>query len=362
MWIKLDDSLKRVSQDHHHELIGLESILSSIFHGQHALALSSALGDQLLSLPLSRQSVAAIKNSLKKSAEQLSAWRQALFKLSITMDGRLVNKISESVWNLPISLIAEKGMPKSLILAENLTDARLYKHSAEHYRIISKSAHRLSAQLLSGGGGDTPKVLQHELLQTDFFIFCITDSDKPHPAAGASPTSKKCKENIAKSNWIGYHFAINEREAENILPKTLVEDSLGRPELREILIKFQSLQSHNYTDAEWEYLDLKEGTLYSKCISAIDFWKRASDAAGKRGAIRAGCLRDGSCQLQSEKCDCFVAPGMGDKFLEHAAEYLDRQTPHAAALRVKTSSNSQSWLQIGESVSSWTAATEKIRA
>lgn len=363
MWLKLDDSLRQISDDHQQEIYGLELALLSIFQGEHALALSSGLGDELLKLPLSRHSVAAIKNSTRKSAEQISAWRQSPFKISITFNDKLVKKISPSEWILPISLIAQNGMPKSLVLAEDLTDARLYKHSAEHHRILNNTAHKFSTQLLSGGGGSTPKILQHELQQRHFFIFCITDSDRNYPAAGANSTSKKCKENIVRSDWIGHHYALREREAENVLPKNLIEDTLSRPEHKETFEKYCILQNHKYTDAEWEYLDLKQGTLLSKCCGAIDFWSRAAKDACKRGVINEICLQDGSCcRAAGEECGCLIAPGMGEKFLEHTADYLDHQTSHSSALRVKTAGNSKSWLQIGASIFSWAAATEKIRA
>jgi len=362
MWLKLDESIKSININSATEIAGLETLLHAVFRGEHALACSYLLGKHILGLRLSQQSIATLTSSITKSSEFNAIWEDSKFKILITKEGDQVKVNSQNRWSVPLKFIATKGMPRSLLLAENLTDAKLYKHAAEHYRILNRQHYKIHTELRGGGGADTPKILDHEILSQNHFIYCITDSDKSYPTAPTNSTSKQCTEKSARSKWVTFHHSMDEREAENIVPKTILEDVFEQPEHKETLIKFRKLKDCKFSPDEWCYLDLKLGTPMEKSIISHDFWKDAVSKALTRGDIDATCYETRSCTSEDkESCKCHIAIGMGEKFLEHTISYLESQSSHASAQRVKTAENRKFWLDTGESIFNWSAATERIR-
>lgn len=362
MWIIIDESIAQISADSHLQLQGLETLLLSIARGEHALAVKRGIAEILYGLPLSAISKATLLGAAQRAAEFLSKSSAAQYKAYIHYDNVPFSKISDSEWRISIDFLALNGMPMSAILAENLTDAEIYEYSAHHYRALAQERFHFKIARLGGGGADTPKTLASEINQKTWFIFCLTDSDKLSPIDSANQTSRECSRIVERAAWVARHLVLEEREAENHVPKTLIQDTLELPPHRDSWERFQKIEALNISDTQWKYLDLKEGTSLKKCFGNKQFWIDPIKTSVLHALSIAECENLDACPSNAEKpCSCVVCPGISKKILENVLGYLQQNSVHVTARRAKTSANIIPWLETGKAICDWGAALERRR-
>src|SRR5262249_13967025 len=106
-------------------------------------------------------------------------------------------------WTMPLRELGRTGVRRTVLLAENRTDAELYLVCARHYAVHAKlGSCRVVAEARGGGGSD---IVQNFLAIVDErldWCLCITDGDVLCPASGHSPTSEACEDIAQMSNWI----------------------------------------------------------------------------------------------------------------------------------------------------------------
>lgn len=363
MWIIIEEDIAGISTDSRKPLQGLETVLLSIARGEHALAVNFGVAKKIAMLPLSSISKATILEAGRRSSEYIGQSRSSRYKTHIKLNGPPFKAISNSEWEISIDFISDNGMPKSALLAENLTDAEIYQYSAYHYQALSKEKLNFKIVLLGGGGADTPKTLQNEINQKSWFVFCITDSDKLSPTDSVNQTCRDCSKIISKGDWISFHAALEEREAENHIPITLIEDTINSPQHKDSKERLQIISNINLSDDQWKYVDLKDGTPLRKCLKNKNFWSSAIKSSARAGLVMNVCEEVLDCPSQDYKsCTCMISPGISDKLLENVLGYLRKNGVHLTANRAKTAKNVMPWFETGKSIFEWGAAVEKRRA
>jgi hypothetical protein len=361
MWLVADDSLGRIQEDMVEELLGLECLLTSIARGEHAIAIKPSTAASLAKLPISRAARAVLQTAGQKAPEYRSRAQRAEYRCHVELDGPLNQQRSETEWKLQINFIARFGMPKSAVLAENLTDAEIFKYSAEHYRSLSTENFDFHIALLGGGGADTPKTLLHELTQRNWFVFCITDSDRISPDSAINHTSRECFKITTNNSWVSSHRSLEEREAENHIPFTLVKDSVDKAGFQDQMRRYMEIEELNLAPVHWRYLDLKEGTRLRKCFGARKFWGPAIEQAIKNKAISEKCGASDSCKEDASACKCLISPGIAEKILETILDHLRSNSIPATAKRAGTAANSASWSATGKALCDWGASVARQR-
>lgn len=363
MWIIIDEAISNISTDSQKELQGLETLLLSIARGEHALAVNFGVAKKLAMLPLSIISKATILEAGRRASEYISQSRSSRYKAYIKLDGPPITAISNYEWEISIAFLSDNGMPKSALLAENLTDAEIYQYSAYHYQALSKDKLNFKIALLGGGGADTPKTLKNEIDQKNLFVFCITDSDKLSPLDSVNQTCRACSKIINEAVWIAFHSALEEREAENHIPITLIEDTINCPQHKDSRNRFHIISDINFSEDQWKYIDLKEGTSLRKCFENKDFWSNVIQPSACTELAINICKDFLYCLSQgTQSCNCIIAPGISTKLLENVLRFLKENGIHLTANRIKTARNVKPWLETGKSICEWGAAVEKRRA
>lgn len=365
MLLVLDDSLRQADPSDGNIRSALEQLLYAVGRGEHAMAVHPPTARHLLQIQLSPMPKAVLKHALENAPNLLAQYRVAKFRVRIVVEGKDPRKIGDSEWSLPLDWVRSNGVPTSCVLGENTRDAELFRMAAEQYLARVRTGCTIKLNVAGGGGADTPRTLATEIKNRRQFVLCITDSDKACPVAPESHTSRECAEIGRATGWIAWHFSLEEREIENLLPVNLVEDvvqSLGQSDLDD---KLESLKCIAAQDAlVWRYLDLKNGTPLRLMFGACSkFWEQFREHSICLNSSRRACIDDARCAAASRAdCACFIAPPLGQRILEHVGTYLAKRSTQEAAKRSSTSANAARWGEVGALVSEWGVAAPKVRS
>lgn len=365
MWMVLDESLIQTDPAAANVRSALEQLFYAVGRGEHAIAASPSVARHLLQVELSPIPKTVLRQVLDMAPDLLARLHVAKSKVRIVAQGMQPARLIGPEWSLPLEWIRQNGVPISCILGENMRDAELFRICAMHQAALVRTGNSIRLDIGSGGGADTPRVLATEIETQRRIFLCITDSDRACPCAPQSHTSNECARITNASTWISHHFALIEREIENLLPANLVDDvvlSLSPSDLDSRLSALREISVGN-TEA-WAYFDLKEGTPLRAMFGACcDFWAEFKDHAICRNGSKQQCLDEERCVAATrDECKCVIAPPLGQKILDHVCAYVAKHSLHATAKRSSTSINGARWAEIGAMVAEWGAAMPKLRS
>jgi hypothetical protein len=257
-----------------------------------------------------------------------------------------------STWFAPIVLFSDAGLLQTAILCENEIDSQLYLLFAEMYCSRNKIRGFLPKGRERGGGGSVLPIALDRYLRSEISpCLCFTDSDKVAPHRPVSETSKRCEIAVVEArNRIAAHIALNEREAENILPLDLLR------QVSDVETIKKHLAPLFIQDREcWSYLDLKEGITLDWILKQDGptqlYWQPISAMLKKRRSVCKICK--GGASVVGNGCGCTKVAGLGVKVLSKAVSYLT-ENPHRLTLRLLD--NDLRWERIGKVVFDFTVA------
>lgn len=365
MWFVLDESLLEVDPANVLVRSAVEQFLYAVALGEHALAAKPAVPRRLLTFDLSPRPRAVLLEVLGRAPELLAALGESRYHVRIVGNPGDVKRVSGSEWTMSLDRFNASGVPKSVLLCENVRDGALYRESGKHHAIAARAKVKIALDLENGGGADTPNVLKGHMAAQNKFVLCITDSDKCCPSSAMNATSKECSTIASDPTWVAEHLPLRERELENVLPRALLVDAIEAKNAKDVMARLEQLTAlaGSHTEA-WEHFDLKDGTRLKDAFGSCGtFWRTATkhDICAKHS--RHDCVASLKCAASSEEdCACLLAPALGQKIADHLLDHLKLCSPHAAEKRVSGSANGARWLEIGSYVSSWGAAGAKLRS
>lgn len=364
MWIEVDESLvDLIPAANASQCAALDSIALSAFHGKNFLYAKRRTLDWMCSQEISSASK-SVCLWLQNRLSEYSALREFVkVKLIVVSGGKHLNFCETGRWELPISVLEENPVASCTLLAENLTDADIYLLAAEHY----KKHHKLNGVSInlipSGGGGNQiyPSFAKF-IDRRDTYCLSVTDTDKDYPGAESNDPSKNCRDIANERRWVAAHIDVPARELENILPINIVEDAISSDNgAVDLHLRFERIKSRiEHFHAALLYCDLKMGTKYSWALGKhgnrekAEFWEGYLNS--RQPAIRVcgnGC---------DEGCDCFMIESLGDKVAEKFLEFCRNNSTYKQYERMKTSSNANQWLAVGNAVFDWGVALSKSRS
>lgn len=251
-----------------------------------------------------------------------------------------------NVLRVPLSRFAKSDHLREVqLLGENLSDAELYKMLGEMY-CLREPSWIVHCEPQNGGGSTTHRVYAQNM-QKNLITLCILDSDHKHPRARLGSTASKVEKEKKEEDLANVHI-LTVRELENLIPNLLTEAILENedsdPERKRAAAYLQE-GAQGHLKSVFPYLDLKEG-LHS--LPNEPFWQTHQASLETHAYHKKDCPR--------KDCGCPLVPGLGDKCLAGAIDFLEHKTPR------KRAELFASWFEgeletIGRLVSHWCCAS-----
>jgi hypothetical protein len=231
------------------------------------------------------------------------------------------------------------------LVAENIVDARAYSEAARQYAVLSDVQLTMArhSKEMSGGSGNANVVLEERLKDGIAPVLCVIDSDKIFPAHGGSASVGKCRKVIEDIPGVGFFFATQERELENILPIPFVEaaiDAMNRSVERDILLDNLKVMKEIAAKKPTVYphIDIKNGT----CLAWIESKKDDAFRYFGKEKVRQAC----GCK---KSCGGKISPPLVEAILDKTVELMAKSAPREIRLALKDMHIS-SWVELGAMV------------
>lgn len=343
----------------------IENILASGVDGNHLILAELTTLRRLAELNvLSARSKSYLRRMINSFSEVGSLIRSIDF--FYTIEGPLVDPYKvdggES-WHIPLlSFNRMESVAKTTLLAENLTDCKIYQHAADHFRILNGFRNlKISFTNQGGGGSTTAEEIRRRVADPTGICLCIIDSDRLSPNSDIGLTAQSCLAAVNDSQkWWLELFLTLKRELENELPESFVVKALtSNAEFQNILDTFlRNKESLTTIDIQViSYLDLKEGLslnwILSQSESVKAFWLNAIGSLVVESHCKTTCMSStvcGSLELEDQRCrsDNLVS-GIGKSLLTIVLNWLNTENPVSAAKMLKNSGD-DGWLVLGRKV------------
>lgn len=364
MWLEVDESLVDLYPTlNESQCAGLEAIALSVFHGKNSLFAKKRTLDWMMNQELS-SAAKSVCLRIKNRLSEYSSLRDFVgLKILIVGSNRILHYDDQGLWELPLKILEENPVTTCSLLTENLSDADIYLIAAEHYKKHIKINGLITNLTPFGGGGNQIyPAFKRFIDRKESFCFSITDTDRDYPTAESNETSKNCRSLAQERKWVADHLDVPARELENILPINLVEDAIfddrGSVDLHE---RFEKIKLR-IVDQPMALLfcDLKMGTKFSWASThhgnqeKARFWREFIDSRSPPlHNCGNGCKND---------CECFLIESLGEKVAEKFLDFCKKNSIQKQYERMKTSANSDKWLEVGKAVFNWGVATPRSRS
>jgi hypothetical protein len=349
------------------DVSSIEALAQSAFKGFHIVTIESPeVAEMLLAAPagtFSAVTTAVVKKMLATYSFQGSLLSRGFACAMITTSSSVTNAVKRAEYVLTLEDIRGMSLEPTTILAENITDAKVYEISAKHYIASARLKGVCLAAVARGGGGSTIAAELKEIVdQGSKMCIVITDSDVAWPGCGQSETAKCCERLISKARIPTAHTSIQVRELENLIPTTVLKEIVVGDAL---LDSIQQLESLIELVPDVRILgDLKEGVNGAKVF-------RMSDDSPER-CFHLGLLarnhpsgnhfiQSTKCAMESNEidCSCMSIPKVGN-VASRFHEWLSSRSHHKA-LESFASPWREAWLSVGATVLAWCCAQPPLR-
>lgn len=348
---------------------GIAAILDAVSRGQHYVLASR----QTLKALSENQQLASANRATARillSNYTLLGSIPALvrFRIVVTFGkSKHVNKVGSEEWEVPLHMVADCCIHKSVLVAENLTDAGVFEQAARQYMAAKGIRTQLSVEKLHGGGSTIPKVFENHAVTEKRWCLCITDSDRICPNDSLSQAAEECKAIASDSSLVATHMDLPVREVENVIPIALLDEVIP-PSHRDKWEWHTSKLCRIRRDAH-SYCDMKKGLTIRKILDLADgsgqkrYWLSVARDLLDASALESDCLASGECsQKDPGLCHCDVVYGFGDRMLDQILTILNSRGPHESERRVRHDLNRDTWFEVGQLVFEWACAPQEIRS
>jgi hypothetical protein len=323
LFLLADSVLPACSQPSGNQIDALQNLLLAVRQGKHAVSGSRSIFKQLAAnLALSERERATAKKLYNKASEHAALEKQFGRKVFVELEPLSSLTLIANCWTVRLVDLSSLYLDKLVLIAENDTDARMYEFAAKHHKISKKLNGLIVACTLRGGGGSQINVEFASLLDQGMPAYAVTDSDRRHPLAGLSNTSKSCDAEVLKMKGVGWHTALPVHEAENLIPLHVLSEastdlnvgvSIDHSKQLGMLIGSLNSNPANFTC-------VKNGKTFDTVLLATDtqekkYWLSVMDISSEvRQRIKPHCVDKQTCSVQP--CTCRISPGYGGNILE----------------------------------------------
>jgi hypothetical protein len=395
IWIT-SESVKNIATNYSEVIPVLELLATACREGKHIIAGDRKAFESIATSNHIAPETQKLYNNLYRRLPTLSPIRDELFTY-IEVLGKTTTPIIDRldgkyIIKLPITFFCDSyNIQKTILLCENLEDAKFYDFIAMAYKHHIEMPNLLTKFEEVNGGGDTTALVYKQKASSTKderrLVLCILDSDKvaPHSSRGSTANKvrtfheNKCSllESLASMK---YHI-LESRELENIIPFTYIQKAFDRDVNKLQVIDSLQKFHHNSTRGQdtnleqaYLFLDIKEGTSLNKIISKLQdskdkiFWE---EIAKKIINNYLNCLANESCNetiLKDSKhskdkkflCSpCSISLGLGSQTLDKINEWIANNEKNTLAEDVwnhLSLSQQSEWEKIGRLLVSWGAA------
>jgi len=370
MYIYLDESILNLDLENPENLSKVEFLLTGYAEGNYILNASR----KLLRKFIKNSSLSIIaRNSAAYAHQNFSMMNNFLeiipYKIIIKDKSSINNP--DNQWILSLTDIKYGFLANGIvILGENLNDSKFLNFTAQHFqRTCSDYKPFILMNHFHGGGGSTTCNELNNLLSRKLnHVFCFLDSDKESPACTDTDTARKCIRSLNQNSWIGMLSSTKDfREAENLIPTSLLEKIEGFPLAN--LIKIKEIEKTHQL-IFYKYIDIKNG-LTKKFLDRINqtespkknFWDHVVSKLAIEG-INLNCsVVDDVCNVhtQLEGNVCQILPAGTKKTLESTINVLEQMSIDESYDIIKDDPSNVAWLDIGKTVFWLSCTLPKIR-
>lgn len=370
MYIYLDESILNLDLENPDNLSKVEFLLTGYAEGNYILNAPR----KLLKKFIDNSSLSRIARNAAAYAYQNFSMMNTFLEIIpykiIVKDKSNINNLSNQ-WILSLTDIKYGFLVNGIvILGENLNDSKFLNFTAQHFQKTCSDYKPfiLMNHFHGGGGSTTCNELDNLLSRKLNHILCFLDSDKESPACNDTSTARKCIRSLNQNSWIGMFSSTKDfREAENLIPSSLLEKIEGFP--LENLIKIKEIEE-NHQLFLYKYIDIKNG-LTKKFLDRINqtespkksFWDHIVNKLASEG-INLNCnIVDDVCNVhtQLEGNICQILPAGTKKTLESTINVLEQMSIDESYNIIRDDPSNEAWLDIGKTIFWLSCALPKIR-
>ncbi|MFK5915649.1 MAG: hypothetical protein QM484_14885 [Woeseiaceae bacterium] len=364
MLLQLGNSIENIDLTRdRNSVYALDNILLSEFEGKNIVFAEQNIIDFL------KNNIILFSGRASAVVGRLDARYPEKASLANSIDAKVIiqsniNDVSHdgSKINVPLVLFEDRTLSDStVLLGENLDDAKIYKYSGEHYRILNHyQGTVLSLKPRGGGGSTTSDALEQIINSQNEMCLTIVDSDKHSPYCCYGDTAQACL-SLPTNEWVSKVFCLEGRMLENVLPIRHLRESVP-VELESNITEQEAI----YSDAPdvYQYINIKNGTTFQWICKKTERDQRSREYwlyhiqsnESLRNRVDVDCLGSASCSNENA-CTCHIFTGLTNA-ATHYLTWLDRRSSHKSAETIKDCSN---WLNIGKNVYEWCCAVEPYR-
>lgn len=281
MIINMEEVVEKYLNDSHYEMKeNIETLLDTFLSNRsHFLLLKKS---QYIKLKNSSFLGIKSRTTLNYIIDNLSTKVSEIKKINsiikITDEEFKIKKIvvnERTIFLLPVDKAINFSFESSVLITENLTDAKIYIELAKLYlkEKNNKSAD-LSITSLGSGGSQIKIQYENTIINEKKQGLCIVDSDKKYPNCKLGNTAKELKE-IIKDDFLNEVIILeNQRELENFIPYDLLEylSSTTANSFCKLIDKLKI--SKEFMKKYYPYIDVKNGICVREFSDSnwISFW------------------------------------------------------------------------------------------
>lgn len=362
MYIYLEDSLVNIDYKKHPKHIdSLLNLISSSINGNNILDAKRKTFQSLMELGIfSEYHCSCIKQIMTFNFDHKETYKDIPYKIYITNRYSSVTKDADkNFWFVPLDLIKYGSFDAIELLGEDLSDAQLLIHAAEHYRKNNKlRGFNISICPRNGGGQNMPINFLSSLELGKNFIVAFCDSDKFSPKGGLGAASSSCKKISENDQILGAFFHTDGREIENDIPFFFIQESLSADTQVSTRLAYLLDLVKNLPQPFIKYLDLKEG-LKRSWLSKLG---NRSDNQVFWDEIISDLIRLEKISEASE--DEIILPSISEKMASSVLawlEYNTKNTPKNVHQEILNCPSSEAWKKHGETIFWLGCSMKKLR-
>ena len=373
MLFHITDSIQDVVRENPRSLNDfVEDLFSARRQGRHVIYSSPKTLRSLYSLH--GLSDRARKTILSVESRQQS--KRSLFKsvpgyIKVVANGAIAEYAEgdQTILEIPFSSLKYDTLFNDpVLLVENESDGQLYRIIGEYveYKKFSSTGLRLSFDIDSGGGSQTPRRYRGYKNSGRRFVFCIVDSDRDHPKANlgsnvAGPIDEA--ENQGKSPFVNVKI-VDCYAIENIIPPSLIQAALKKKIGSDVKNEewFKDLLSLTSTTVG-AYAPLKGGlkcAIFRAADEKSQYWLANSDVLRKKPS---SCNHWGAWQACRNSCDLYhkISKETLNSVLEFFNEKdTERRFQFDVALTSMPARIRREWEDIGSHIVRWGCAGGRL--
>lgn len=364
MLIKIDNSVVELIENDRSDgyqdlVVALENLATARREGTHVVTASQSTLKKLKDFHAISETSRGIYRLIFESFSQIGDYTSLVdtyVEMSVRQEAILENIHDKRVLKLPPRFfVSTKNIQETILLCENLRDARWYRVIAE---VVCKwkkvEGVKISFEAVGGGGTTIKDFYEKYQTEKNRFCICILDSDQDYSEGAIGATALAVK-NCHNSNCILSHFVIiNAREIENLIPIKVLEDLVQGNDQRSKALQFvESLNNSNSYEARL-FADLKKGKVIKDIIKGDCglFWQEILLNL-MPNSIQKQCLQDLECN-SVDNCICRIDSGFGESLLHSSIQWLDNNGNNSRKLsRMVEDAIKPEWESVGQEVFSW---------